>query len=146
MATAVMAPAAIMALMTTPTLTVTLTPPTLTITVAPMPPTQTITVTLMPPTLAITAAFMPTLAITVATPTAATSPDDRRCFLATTAGKLRCVDQIADENNGTGLFGLRAFLVEQALWPQEKTPLAGGIGSERGKVQAVLGGGMSPRE
>jgi hypothetical protein len=32
----------------------------------------------------------------VATPTAATSPDGRRCFRATTAGKLLCVDQIAD--------------------------------------------------
>ena len=102
MATAVMAPA----LMPTPTLTVTLMPPTLTIT----PPTLTTTVTLMPPTLATMVAFMPTLAITVATPTAATSPDDRRCFLATTAGKLRCVDQIADKNKGARPSGFSLFV------------------------------------
>src|SRR6516165_9758857 len=105
MVTAVMAPAAIMAPMPTPTLTVTLMPPTLTIT----PPTLMTPVTLMPPTLATMVAFMPTLAITVATPTAATSPDDRRCFHATTAGKLHRSDRWREQRRGANRS--RAFYV-----------------------------------
>ena len=57
-------------------------------------------------------ALLPTPA-TVATPTAATLPDGRRCSHATTAGKLCRVDQIADENNGAG-FRARAFFSSRA--------------------------------
>jgi hypothetical protein len=46
----------------------------------------------------------------------------------------------------SGAFGLRAFGGAGAEMAQEKNPAHRGIGNERGKVQAVLGGGMSPRE